>query len=236
MLRDFFVATNLMFHYNHPDMKLESNGILIALQPIGERDSVAHIFTRGYGMLHGVLRAAQIARKNRALVGQVGFAAWNARLDSQLGAFHWESVENLSAPLMNDMHALSCMNAAFALIDALLPERESYANLYDATVELLRSLSAGDVVQKYLDWEVRLLRELGYALDLSHCSGCGRTDNLNFLSPRTGRAVCDACAAPYINKVYRLPITLDTTMHFISGICAQIGIDVPMARLYLGRI
>ena len=47
-------------------MKLESDGILIALHPIGERDSVAHIFTRDFGMMHGVLRAAQIARKNRA--------------------------------------------------------------------------------------------------------------------------------------------------------------------------
>ena len=217
-------------------MKLESNGILIGISPIGERDSVAHIFTRDFGMMHGVLRGAQIAKKNRALVGQVGAVAWNARLDSQLGAFHWESIENLSAPLMCDMHALGCMNAAFALIDVLLPERESYANLYDATVVLLRAMSGGDAVNRYLDWEINLLRELGYALDLTHCSGCGRTDNLNYLSPKTGRAVCDDCAAPYMAKVYHLPITLDTTMHFIVGICRQIGIDVPMARLYLGRI
>ena len=217
-------------------MKLESDGILIGLQPIGERDSVAHIFTRDFGMMHGVLRAAQIAKKNRALVGQVGAATWSARLDSQLGTFHWESVENLSAPLMNNMRALGCMNSAFALIDALLPERETYSNLYDATVLLLRSLGDTDVNTYYLNWEIELLRELGYALDLSHCSGCGCTANLNYLSPKTGRAVCDSCAAPYINKLYRLPITLDTTMHFIVGICAQIGIDVPMARMYLSRI
>jgi len=217
-------------------MKLESNGILIALQPIGERDSVAHVFTREYGMLHGVMRAAQIARKNRALVGQVGASSWNARLDSQLGAFHWESSENLSAPLMNNMCALSCMNAAFALLDVLLPERESYAHLYDETVSLLRAMSCGDSKSHYLNWEISLLRDLGYALDLSHCSGCGRTDNLNFLSPRTGRAVCDDCAAPYMNKVYRLPMTLDTTMYFISGVCRQQGVDIPMARAYLSRM
>ena len=217
-------------------MKLESNGILIVMNPIGERDSVAHIFTRDFGMMHGVMRAAQIARKNKPLVGQIGSATWSARLDSQLGAFHWESCENLSAPLMGDMRALGCMNAAFALLDALLPEREPYANLYDSTIALLREISHGDVMARYLDWEMNLLRELGYALDLSHCSGCGRTDNLNFLSPRTGRAVCDDCAAPYINKVYKLPITLDTTMHFIDGVCRQQGIEIPMARLYLSRI
>lgn len=217
-------------------MKLESDGILICLQPIGERDSVAHIFTRDFGMLHGVMRGAQVARKNRAMVGQVGVAAWNARLDSQLGAFHWEASENLSAPLMTDMHALGCMNAVFALLDALLPERESYANLYDATILLLRELSSGNVMEKYLNWEIRLLRELGYALDLSHCSGCGKTDNLHYLSPKTGRAVCDDCAAPYINKLYRLPINIDTTMRFVVGVCNQQGINVPHARLYLSRL
>lgn len=217
-------------------MKLESNGILIGLNPIGERDSVAHIFTRDYGMMHGVMRGAQIARKNRALVGQVGSVIWSARLDSQLGAFHWEAAENLSARLMVDMKMLTYMNVAFSLLNALLPERESYTDLYDLTESLLRTISCDNANVQYLNWEMGLLRELGYALDLSHCSGCGATDNLNYLSPKTGRAVCDKCAAPYINKLYKLPITLDTTMHFVSGICTQIGVDVPSARLYLSRM
>ena len=217
-------------------MKLESNGILIGLNPIGERDSVAHIFTRDYGMMHGVMRGAQIARKNRALVGQVGSVIWSARLDSQLGAFHWEAAENLSARLMVDMKMLTYMNAAFSLLNALLPEREAYTDLYDLTESLLRTISCDNANVQYLNWEMGLLRELGYALDLSHCSGCGATDNLNYLSPKTGRAVCDKCAAPYINKLYKLPITLDTTMHFVSGICTQIGVDVPSARLYLSRM
>ena len=218
-------------------MKLESCGILIGLRPMGERDSIAQVFTRDFGILHGVMRGAQVARKNRPLVGQVGAVAWNARLDSQLGAFHWESNENLSAPLMHDMRALACLNAAFALLNVLLPEREPYAQLYDSTIMLLHALADdNDVMQQYLDWETDLLRESGYALDLSHCSGCGRTDNLYYLSPRTGRAVCNDCAAPYISKLYSLPITLDTTMHFVAGACAQQGTEVPPARLYLSRM
>lgn len=217
-------------------MKLESNGILIGLRPIGERDSVAMIFTRDYGMLCGVMRGAVVAKKNRALVGQVGAASWNARLESQLGAFHWEATQNLAANLMSNMHALAYMNAAFALIGTLLPEREPYANLYDSTIMLLKTMSPDNAMQKYLDWEINLLRELGYALDLSHCSGCGAKDNLNYLSPKTGRAVCDNCAVPYINKLYKLPITLDTTMRFITNICAQQGAVVPAARLYLSRL
>ena len=196
-------------------MKLESDGILVGLRPMGERDCVAMIFTREYGMLHGVMRGAQVAKKNRALVGQVGMSTWNARLESQLGAFHWESTENLSARLIGDMQTLACMNSMFALIGALLPERESYEHLYDITLSLLRKMTPENTMDKYLEWEIGLLRELGYALDLSHCSGCGTTDDLNFLSPRTGRAVCSECGKPYINKLYKLPVTLDTTMRFI---------------------
>ena len=218
------------------NMKLESTGILIGLQPINERDSVGHIFTRDYGMLHGVMRGAVVARKNKPLVAQVGAVSWNARLDSQLGAFHWEATENLSAPLMNNMRALACMNAAFALVDTLLPEREAYMNLYDITVSLLREMVGNDSMEKYQNWEMELLRELGYALDLTRCSGCGTTENLHYLSPKTGRAVCDNCAIPYINKLYKLPINLDTTMHFISAICAQQGTTIPPARLYLSRM
>ena len=215
-------------------MKLESDGILIGLRPLNERDSVARIFTREYGILCGVMRGAVVAKKNRALVGQVGFAAWNARLDTQLGAFHWESAENIAAPLMMNMRSLSFMNSAFDLIATLLPEREQYANLYDTTINMLRNLSQSD--SEYLNWEINLLHDLGFALDFSHCSGCGRTDNLHYLSPKTGRAVCDDCAAPYINKLYKLPINLGVTLHFIAGVCGQMGVDVPTARMLLSRM
>jgi DNA repair protein RecO (recombination protein O) len=232
-LRDFFVAYEYVFGYNPGEMKLESDGILIGMRPIGERDAVAMVFSRDFGKMCGVMRAAQIAKKNRPLVGQVGAVSWNARIDSQLGTFHWESSENLSVRLLANMRALACMNSAFALIDALLPEREPYTTLYDATLSLLRSISCDNVIEQYLNWEICLLRELGYALDLSHCSGCGGVNNLHYLSPKTGRAVCDDCARPYINKVYRLPLSLSITGRFVENICLENGINVPAARLYL---
>ena len=207
-------------------MKLESNGILISLRPFNERDALAHIFTRDYGIVVGMMRGAVVAKKNKPLVGQMGVMSWNARLDSQLGVFHWDAEKNIAASIMLNQSALMLMNAAFALIDALLPERESYPVLYDETVALL----SGDVVGGYLNWEINLLRELGYALDLTHCSGCGRTDDLQFLSPRTGRAVCVKCAQPYLDRLYRLPLNLGITGGFLESICLQQGGEVPIMR------
>ena len=201
-------------------------GILISLRPFNERDALARVFTRDYGIVVGMMRGAVVAKKNKPLVGQVGNMVWNARLDSQLGVFHWGADKNLAAPIMLNPNALMAMNAVFALVDALLPEREAYSNLYDKTLGLL----SGDVLMGYLDWEINLLRELGYALDLSRCSGCGRTEDLHYLSPRTGRAVCDECAAPYINKLYKLPLSLGVTGRFLENVCLQQGIEVPIMR------
>ncbi|MBE6456326.1 MAG: DNA repair protein RecO [Alphaproteobacteria bacterium] len=217
------------------DMKLESNGILIGLRPFNERDAIARVFTRDFGVLVGMMRGANVAKKNRPLLGQVGAVSWNARLDSQLGTFHWDAEKNLGAAIMMNPGALMRLNAAFEILTTLLPERESYMDLYDETLNMIENLGVG-AKNTYLIWEINLLRDLGYALDLSKCSGCGVVENLNFLSPRTGRAVCDKCAAPYINRLYKLPVNLDTTLRFLENICVQQGVDVPAVRRMIKNI
>ena len=212
-------------------MQIETNGILINLKPFSERDMIAHIFTHDNGVLVGMLRGAAVAKKNRPLVGQYGAISWNARIDSQLGVFHLESEKNLSAPLMLNNDLLKIMNAVFSLIYTLVPEREPYKDLYLRTLRLLNELPGSDLpYDLYLKWEIDLLSDLGYALDLTKCSGCSRVDNLVYLSPRTGRAVCAGCGAPYVDKLYKLPINLDITKRFVSDICATQGVDIPMVR------
>lgn len=214
-------------------MKLESVGILINMRPIGERDSIARIFTPDFGVICGVMRAAQIAKKNRPLVGQFGTMTWNARLDTQLGTFHWEPERNMASALMTSPHALGMMNSAFALVSTMLPERERYPHMYNATIALMDKLSTTNATHAYLDWETKLLREMGYGLNLSACSGCGTHENLEYISPRTGRAVCATCGAPYAPRLYKMPLNLDITRKFIEHICMSQGAEIPLARRML---
>ena len=217
-------------------MKLESDGILIDLRPLNERDSLAHIFTRDYGVVVGMMRGGVVARKNKPMVGQVGSMVWNCRVDTQLGVFHWDATRNLVAPLMARRAPLSMMNAALGLVRGLLPERESYPTLYDETLTLLSALPAmsdSDAVTKYMGWEVCLLRDLGYALDLHSCAGCGRTDDLHYLSPRTCRAVCASCGAPYASRLYRLPLECGVLRQLLEHVCAAQGTSLPIARAML---
>nr|MBQ0091261.1 DNA repair protein RecO [Candidatus Enterousia merdequi] len=212
-------------------MQIETTGILINIRPFSERDMIAHIFTCDNGLLTGMLRGGAVAKKNKPLTGQYGSVSWNARLDSQLGVFHFESEKNLSAPLLLVSESLKYMNAAFALIYTLVPERESYKTLYENTIKLLQDLSGSKSKQDvYLNWEVCFLRDLGYALDLTKCSGCQKSENLCYLSPKTGRAVCAECGVPYADKLYKLPVNLDITKRFISGICDVQNVDMPLFR------
>lgn len=221
------MAINFVVWHN-VRMKLETNGIIVAMRPFGERDAVAHIFTESHGVLSGMLRGAVVA-KNKPMVGQVGAVIWNARLESQLGVFHFEAQKNLALVAMMDNSKLAYMNSMFALIETLLPERESYEKLYAVTIKTLMDLNA----DSYLQWELELLRDLGYALDLSKCSGCGATDNLIYLSPKTGRAVCANCGEPYRDKLFKLPINLNITLRFLESACRGLDVDVPKFRLFL---
>ena len=215
-------------------MQIETYGILINVKPFSERDAIAHVFTSDNGVLIGLLRGAVVAKKNKPLVGQCGHVSWNARLDSQLGVFHWDAEKNLSAPLMLNNDLLKIMNAAFALVYALLPERESYEHLFNRTFDLLLNLpNSNNPKDLYLKWEIDLLCDLGYALDLTKCSGCQKTDNLCFLSPKTGRAVCVDCGAPYVDKLYKLPVDLNTSKQFIAKVCTLHGIEIPLSRKIL---
>lgn len=214
-------------------MKLESVGILISMQPFGERDVIARFFTSDFGVLCGVLKGGQCAKKNKPLVGQLGAVSWNARLDSQLGVFHWEAEKNLIAVLMPFRKSLEYINSAFALISTLLPEREKNSFLYTGTIDLLAKLKSAGADAAYLQWEISLLKELGYALNLTACSGCGRNENLEYLSPRTGRAVCKECAKPYVDKLYKLPLDLNISYAFLEKACVEQGVKIPIARIRL---
>jgi len=217
-------------------MKLESSGILILMRPFNERDVIAHIFTRDHGIVSGMLRGGIIAKTNKPLVGQIGNATWGARLDSALGVFHWEPEKNLIAPIMINFEHIKLVNSIFDLIKTLLPERESYRTLYDATIKIIMNLpNASAPLDDYMNWEITLLRELGFALDLTRCSGCGASIELEYISPKTGRAVCTTCAEPYKTRLFKFPLTLDTTLEFLKKICTELGTKVPNSRLSLTR-
>jgi DNA repair protein RecO (recombination protein O) len=208
--------------------RIESTGIILNLRSFGERDLIAKIFTSDFGVVSGLLKAGQIVKKNKALAGQIGSVAWSARLDSQLGAFHFESQRNAAARFFADNAALLLLNSTLMILSEMLPEREAYPDLYKNTINLL----AGDLrAEDYLNWEISFLGSIGYALNLTKCSNCGRAEDLKYISKRTGRAVCADCARPYLNQCLPNPPDLKALSHFLLQAANDMDMpDLPMAR------
>jgi DNA repair protein RecO (recombination protein O) len=181
---------------------------------------------------------------------------WRARLPEQLGSFALEVSCARAGALMEDRAALTGLNAFTAIAAAALPERQPYPFLYDAAVILLDAMSDGDFSHwgpLYVRWEAGLLEALGFGLDLGQCAATGRTDDLIYVSPRTGRAVSRGGGADYAARLLPLPgfllgsldapdlmatrAGLKLTGHFLlQRVFEPHGREMPRARLRLGAL
>ncbi|HKX08639.1 MAG TPA: DNA repair protein RecO [Stellaceae bacterium] len=185
-------------------------GIVLAVRRHGETALVAHALTRDHGRHAGLVHGGQ-GRRGRT-VFQVGNAVqltWRARLDEHLGTYGAELVTGHAARVMEDPLRLACLASAAAMAEAGLPEREPHPRAYDGLAELLDALGRDrDWAPAYAQWELALLAELGFGLDLARCAATGTTTNLIYVSPKSGQAVSRAAGEIYRAKMLPLPAFL----------------------------
>lgn len=194
-------------------MEWRDEGIVLASRRFGENAAVVTLLTCEHGRHAGLVRGAA-GRRGRALyqTGNRVEARWRARLGEQLGSFSCELLEAHGARMIDDPLRLAALTSAAALAEAGLPEREPHRSIYDRLLALLQSLGREDRnlpwPEDYVRWELTLLADLGFGLDLLRCAATGVTDELTHVSPRTGRAVSRAAAAPYLDQLLPLPAFL----------------------------
>jgi DNA repair protein RecO (recombination protein O) len=204
-------------------MDWTDEAFVLAARRHGEGAAVVQLLTKDHGRHAGLVHGGGSASK-RAVVepGNRVQAAWRGRLPEHLGRLTLEVERPYAANLMDDPKRLSALAAACAVAEIALPEREPHPALFHATEALLESLAAtGDDVWPaiFIRWELGLLGELGFGLDLSTCAATGQSDDLVFVSPRTGRAVSREAGMPYEDKLLRLPGFLAPEME--GGISAS---------------
>lgn len=187
-------------------MEWDDEGIVLAVRRHGESAAVASLLTREHGRHVGLVRGGA-GRRHRPVLqpGNSVHARWRGRLAEHLGTYTIELARAIAAELFDSPAKLAALASVCALAEAALPEREPHPALHAATAKLLSAL-AGDVwVADYVRWEVRLLSELGFGLDLSSCAATGTNDGLAYVSPRTGRAVSASAGEPWRDKLLVLP-------------------------------
>lgn len=191
-------------------MQWTDEAIVLATRAHGETSAVAELFTKTHGRYLGLVRGGRSRRMRPVLqTGNIVVAQWRARLSEHLGSYSIELLEPHAARVIHDRPALAGLDTLMAL-SRLLPERDPHSELYDATKIIIAALSEGEHWPALLvRWEMALLDELGFGLDLSTCASTGATSDLVYVSPKSGRAVSREAGEPYIDKLLALPAFLN---------------------------
>lgn len=189
-------------------MEWRDQGILLSARTHGESSAIIEVFTPARGRHAGVVRGG--ASRKLAPVLQPGAQldlAWRARLEDHIGTFSAELIRSRAVASMSDRLSLAGLNAVTALLLFALPEREAHVRLYERTETLLDLLGQPEIWPlAYMKWELALLDEMGFGLDLSGCAVMGAAANdLSYVSPRTGRAVSRAGAGEWADRLLPLP-------------------------------
>ncbi|MFN7710536.1 MAG: DNA repair protein RecO [Holosporales bacterium] len=185
-------------------MEWRDAGIILDLKHHGESHLIVSLLSPHQGRVKGLWRSG--AKKRHALQGlSVVDATWRARLPEHLGEWKFEILRTPFAAAFDDPFKLLALKAAVSLCEQLLPEREPHPRVYEALLLLAQNLEYPHWWLSYLDLERALIREAGIPLEFEGCAVTGQSENLAYVSPRTGRAVVAAAAEPYMDKLIPLP-------------------------------
>jgi DNA repair protein RecO (recombination protein O) len=188
-------------------MEWEAPAVVLAVRPYGEGDLIATTMTEAHGLHRGLARGGA-SRGHSALwqPGNLVQARWVARLADQLGSLSAELIHPAAALAMADPLMLAMLTALCAVAEGALPEREAHPRVFTGLVHVIARLPRGEpMLAELVRWEMMLLNDIGYGLDISVCAVTGETAGLSWVSPRTGRAVTDAAASVWKGRLLRLP-------------------------------
>ena len=190
-------------------MDWRDDGIVLSLRKYGESSVVVHLLTREHGRHSGLVRGGN-SKKQRGVLqpGNEVHANWRARLEEHLGGYSIELLDGHTGRVLSDPNRLAAMSSACALVDICLREREPHLNLFASLKALLLVLPDEGWEGAYVAWELSLLAELGFGLDLSACAATGATEDLIYVSPKSGRAVSAKAGEVYRKRLLPLPAFL----------------------------
>ncbi len=191
-------------------MEWRDEGIIVGVRRHGETSAIVEAMTRAHGRHLGLVRGGRSRRLQPMLQpGNRVALHWRARLDEHLGQFAVEPLELLAGSLFDSAAAMYGIQTLAAHLRAI-PERDPHPRLFETLAIILDHVGdpalAGELVVRF---ELAILDELGFGLDLTECAATGSRAGLAFVSPRTGRAVTRSAGEPWAERLLALPSFLD---------------------------
>ncbi|MCV0397673.1 MAG: DNA repair protein RecO [Rhizobiaceae bacterium] len=199
-------------------MEWRDEGIIIGVRRHGETSVILEVMTRGRGRHLGLVRGGRSRRLQPVLqVGNRVELTWRARLDEHLGAFQAEALDLNATRFFASPVAIYGLQTIAAHL-RLLPERDPHPGLFDALRVVIGGfddpVSAAELLARF---ELLVLEELGFGLDLTRCAATGVTTDLVYVSPRSGRAVSASAGRPWHDRMLALPSFLMKGVNGVRG-------------------
>jgi DNA repair protein RecO (recombination protein O) len=187
-------------------MQWTADALIIDSRPFGESSAIIDVFSREHGRYSGLVRGGNSRRWRPVLQpGNMAQVTWRARLSEHLGIITLEAGRAYAAEALSEPLLLSGVTSMCALLQ-VTSERQAYPRLFETVMVLLQQLDDVEVwLPLLVRFEMALLEDVGFGLDLSSCAATGVTQNLTHVSPRSGRAVSFEAAQPYLEQLFELP-------------------------------
>ncbi len=187
-------------------LEWQDQGIILSVRKHGENGGIASILTAEHGRACGYVYGVASTKKRGLLeIGNLVTVDWSAKSQGQLGSFSLELSKSPIADVMHDAFRLTALQSACSLADRSLAEGEMQVSIYEGTKALIESFADDMWAPTYIFWEIGLLRELGFGLDLTKCVSTGEVEDLIYVSPKSGCAVSKAAGEIYKAKLLNLP-------------------------------
>ncbi|CAN5388301.1 DNA repair protein RecO [soil metagenome] len=187
-------------------MEWTDEGIVLGVRRHGESSAIVELLTRGHGRHLGLVRGGAGSRMRPLLQpGNTVNAVWRARLDEHLGYYAVEGTRLRAATMFASSYAVYGVTHLASLV-RLLPERDPHEDIYEMLESILNDFDDAAVAGVQLvRFELAMLTELGFGLDLSSCAASGAVNDLIYVSPKSGGAVSRQAGEPWRDRLLRLP-------------------------------
>jgi DNA repair protein RecO (recombination protein O) len=217
-------------------MEWRDEGLITGLKKYGETSVILETMTKMHGRHLGLVKGGRSKRMHAMLQpGNQIEIVWRARLDEHLGTFAVEATALRAARLLANAEALHALNLITSLL-RLMPERDPHPNLYRAASLIADELDTSEHIPAMLvRFEMIILAELGFGLDLDTCAATGGHEDLIYVSPKSGRAVSREAGEPYHDKLLALPTFLRDDRHAIKPPPCDIRAGFKLTEYFLMR-
>lgn len=186
-------------------MNFRDQGIIISKKELKERSYIITLFSEKHGIYSGVINQYNKKIGYSLAEGNLVDFTWGARLHEHIGTIKAELVKSYNSYLIMNKTKLYAFSSIISILKLAFCERAPHNNLFPAFMNFIESLKAEFSFTEYIKFELEILAEAGFKLQLDRCGATGQANDLHYVSPKSGRAVSKVAGAPYSDKLLILP-------------------------------